>query len=144
MAQENRRCDYAWHVWERVGWLPSHKYRATEQCSWFRFVFSGVILWLFQGLFSNNQHYNYNSVNNSDLCVVAVTGKDFFVCFAKLLKFIYFNNMKLLFFFLSIDSNGSTSYALHPSHSQYCVSSCSWLCGTMCRKHRYKIPKAAI
>lgn len=50
----------------------------------FRFLFSCMMFWLFNGLFANNEHYNYNSTYNSDLCATAIICKDFFLSFSKL------------------------------------------------------------
>lgn len=45
--------------------------------------------------------------------------------------------------FLS-DSNGPVTYALHSSHSQHCVSSSSWICGAVCRKHRHQVSEVTV
>lgn len=45
--------------------------------------------------------------------------------------------------FLS-DSNGPVTYALHPSHSQHRVSSSPWICGAVCRKHRYQVSEVTV
>lgn len=45
--------------------------------------------------------------------------------------------------FLS-DSNGPVTYALHPSHSQHCVSSSPWIRGAVCRKHRHQVSEVTV
>lgn len=118
MAEGIQRYDCVWCLRKnRMG--TNHKYRAREQCLQCNsnlFLVIGTMLWLFERLFANNQHYSYNSVNNSDLCAIAIIHKGFCLCFSNPSKFILVTRNYVLCF-LSIDSNGSTSYALHPSHS---------------------------
>lgn len=56
---------------------------------------------------------------------------------------IEFYYLIFAFPFLS-DSNGPITYALHSSHSQHSVSSSSWICGAVRRKHRHQVSEVTV